>query len=63
MISSPQTLGRDAAGSPFVAARDLVIVATDHDIVDRVARTAQLSVDTRNRFARDGFGGPQILKV
>jgi UDP-N-acetyl-D-glucosamine dehydrogenase len=52
-------------GVAFAAARDLVLVATDHDIVDygRVARTAQLSVDTRNIFARHGFGGPQILKA
>lgn len=48
-----------------VAAYDLVLLATDHDLYDypSLARAARLIVDTRNAFGRAGLAGPHIVKA
>jgi UDP-N-acetyl-D-glucosamine dehydrogenase len=48
-----------------LAAKDAVVVATDHDVVDYalVAAHARLVIDTRNVFARKGLSGDHIVKA
>jgi UDP-N-acetyl-D-glucosamine dehydrogenase len=52
-------------GPERVAGYDAVLIATDHDAIDYdlIARHGRLIVDTRNAFARRGFGGAHIVKA
>lgn len=54
-----------ALSAEAIASYDVVLIATDHDMVDYdlVARQAKLIVDTRNVMARAGHSDPRIVKA
>jgi UDP-N-acetyl-D-glucosamine dehydrogenase len=54
-----------ALSKETLASYDVVLIATDHDVIDYVALAAnsRLVVDTRNACARAGVGGANVVKA
>jgi UDP-N-acetyl-D-glucosamine dehydrogenase len=48
-----------------LASYDVVLIATDHDVIDYVhlAANSKLVVDTRNACARAGVSGANVVKA
>jgi UDP-N-acetyl-D-glucosamine dehydrogenase len=54
-----------ALSKEMLASYDVVLIATDHDVIDyeTLAANSKLVVDTRNACARAGFTGPNVVKA
>jgi UDP-N-acetyl-D-glucosamine dehydrogenase len=54
-----------ALTAELVAGQDVVLIATDHDVVDYalVESRARLILDTRNAMARRGFAAARVVKA
>ena len=63
----PTLVGRKSIslGQDTISKYDVVVIATDHDIIDyqALARDAKLIIDTRNACARAGASGQNIKKA
>jgi UDP-N-acetyl-D-glucosamine dehydrogenase len=63
----PLLVGRrsEALSASALADFDLVLICTDHDMVDyaMLFESSKLIVDTRNVFARNGFSASRIMNA
>jgi UDP-N-acetyl-D-glucosamine dehydrogenase len=63
----PELAGRTSVDltAQALTSYDAVLIATDHDGIDwaHIVKHAKLVVDTRNACARNGVGGPKVVRA